>query len=870
MPGLGEARDKGASAVGAVKVTLASGPPSCSAGTPSSRTPRWRSASSTGPGSRSRASTPCAPPPPSTWSSGSSSARSSAGRRPSGRRPALDRSLEEPLDDVEGGRGAHGVLPGLLQPGPVDQADLHRRVLEVGVARSSSAARWASATRTASTPGPLDGLRRGRACGQPSGAPPPGARMVRPCPYGYRDPPCSSTPSPAPRTSRTSPTRSSTTSPQEIREFVVDAVDDAGSGHLGSNLGAVELTLALHRVFDSPQDIILWDTGHQAYVHKILTGAPERLRPTCARRAACRATRAASRVRARLDREQPRLDRPRPTPTAWPWPRRPSSGEGRRVVAVIGDGSMTGGMAFEGLNNLGHSRPQGDHHPQRQRPLLRPDDLPAGREPGPPPRSTRRSLRQQARVERTIQRPARRAAHWLERASTATKAARPRDVGAAGVLRARSASATRAPSTATTSRASSGPCATPPSSTGPIVVHVLTQKGQGYAAGRARPDQAPARHRRARSPARTPRRSPRRSSRRPRSAPSWSPSPRPCPTPPACCPSTSASPAGCFDVGIAEQHAVTSAAGMAMGGLRPVVAVYSTFLTRAIDQVIYDVGLHGQPVVFCLDRAGITGDDGPSHHGVLDMVAAPQGAGHDDVRPVLVPGARRDAPRRPRALRRARPPSAGRRPRPRRSSPTRSAHGLRGPPGRAGHRRLPHRRGQDARPPRTEAADALEAEGISVTVWDPRVVKPLDPEHGRRRRRAPGRGHRRGRPARRRRRLAHRRRRRAAATRTAGPPGRACWACPTAYIPHGKPDAILAELGLDAAGIAARSPRTWSLPCRRLGPAYVVVGVLAGVVVGGVDDLGDLGDGLADGRSMPSRRVMADTAQPWQPPPIVT
>ncbi|MCB1819858.1 MAG: 1-deoxy-D-xylulose-5-phosphate synthase, partial [Gammaproteobacteria bacterium] len=75
-----------------------------------------------------------------------------------------------------------------------------------------------------------------------------------------------------------------------------------------------------------------------------------------------------------------------------------------------------------------------------------------------------------------------------------------------------------------------------------------------------------------------------------------------------------------LDVGIAEQHAVTSAAGMAMGGLRPVVALYSTFLTRAIDQVNLDVGLHSQPVVFALDRAGITGDDGPSHHGVLDMV----------------------------------------------------------------------------------------------------------------------------------------------------------------------------------------------------------------------------------------------------------
>ena len=94
-------------------------------------------------------------------------------------------------------------------------------------------------------------------------------------------------------------------------------------------------------------------------------------------------------------------------------------------------------------------------------------------------------------------------------------------------------------------------------------------------------------------------------------------------------------PDRCIDVGIAEQHAVTAAAGMAMGGLRPVVAVYSTFLTRAFDQVNLDVGLHGQPVVFCLDRAGITGDDGASHHGVLDMVLLHEGAGHDRSSPLV-------------------------------------------------------------------------------------------------------------------------------------------------------------------------------------------------------------------------------------------
>ena len=130
-----------------------------------------------------------------------------------------------------------------------------------------------------------------------------------------------------------------------------------------------------------------------------------------------------------------------------------------------------------------------------------------------------------------------------------------------------------------------------------------------------------------------------------------------------------------FDVGIAEQHAVTAAAGMAMGGLRPVVAVYSTFLTRAFDQVNLDVGLHEQPVVFCLDRAGITGDDGPSHHGVLDMVLLTKVPGMTMFAPSSYQELRPDAPRRPRHHRRPVAPSAGRRPPPARPARTRSGHG---------------------------------------------------------------------------------------------------------------------------------------------------------------------------------------------------
>ena len=151
-----------------------------------------------------------------------------------------------------------------------------------------------------------------------------------------------------------------------------------------------------------------------------------------------------------------------------------------------------------------------------------------------------------------------------------------------------------------------------------------------------------------------------------------------------------------FDVGIAEQHAVTAAAGMAMAGLRPVVAVYSTFFSRAFDQANLDVGLHGCPVVLVLDRAGITGDDGPSHHGVLDMALVPVHPGHDRLRPLLGPRGRGHAGHRPHPRRPVGDPlpedpgPAGR--------PGRGGLGPRGPAGPPGRRLGLHPgRGQDAR-----------------------------------------------------------------------------------------------------------------------------------------------------------------------------
>ncbi len=260
-------------------------------------------------------------------------------------------------------------------------------------------------------------------------------------------------------------------------------------------------------------------------------------------------------------------------------------------------------------------------------------------------------------------------------------------------------------------------------------------------------------------------------------------------------------PDRCFDVGIAEQHAVTAAAGMAMGGLRPVVALYATFLSRAFDQANLDVGLHGQPVIFCLDRAGITGPDGASHHGVLDMVLlskipnmtmfAP--SSYQELQQMLEDAYEiTDGPVSIRWPRTAAPivpdDQVGR--------------GLAGRKVREGG----HGDGRTVcligigkmLAAASGAATLLEADGIDATVWDPRCIRPLDPamlddagthdivvtiedglSHG-------GIGATVARALR----QAHSR----ADVEVLG--------VPTEYIPHGDPDDILASLGLDADGVA--------------------------------------------------------------------
>ena len=411
---------------------------------------------------------------------------------------------------------------------------------------------------------------------------------------------------------------------QEIRDFIIATVTTTG-GHLGSNLGVVELTLALHRVFDSPRDILLWDTGHQAYVHKLLTG----------RRYGFKNLRQRGGLSGYPNRSESQHDwiESSHASTALSYAhglsvaleqRKELVGRGgrRHVVAVVGDGSLTGGMAYEALNNLGHSN---------QRVVIVLNDN--GRSYAPTIsklseslttlRLNRRYLSIRDRIRRTVP--------HLPRVG---KAAYVGIDGFTSVVREmvtphtffetlgiRYVGPIDGHDVASMEQTLRGAATWD----GPILVHMITHKGRGYEPAVSDAlkmhdyklpallddvDVAPLSYTQAFSDSLVAMASADERI--------------------VAITAAMAGPTGLlnfqqrfpdrfFDVGIAEQHAVTAAAGMAMGGLKPVVAVYSTFFSRAFDQAHLDVGLLNLPVVFVFDRAGITGDDGPSHHGLLDM-----------------------------------------------------------------------------------------------------------------------------------------------------------------------------------------------------------------------------------------------------------
>ncbi|GGU89790.1 1-deoxy-D-xylulose-5-phosphate synthase [Streptomyces albospinus] len=398
---------------------------------------------------------------------------------------------------------------------------------------------------------------------------------------------------------------------EEIRQFLVAKVCAAG-GHLGPNLGVVELTLALHRVFDSPDDALVFDIGHQAYVHKLLTGRRDRFD-------ALRRRGGLSGYPSRPESVHDLVENSHAS-TALSYAdglakaRQLAGEQERAVVAVIGDGALTGGMAWEALNNLGGA-------PDRPVTVVVNDN---GRSYAPTTGALAGHL------------------HML-RYGGGAEACRNffTDLGfvyfgpvdghntaeVEGVLR-RARAVKR-----------------------PVVVHVMTVKGRGHAPAEA--DTADCLHAvgavdpASGRPVCTP------------SAPSWTSEfgralvevaadhPEVVAITAAMLLPTGLGlmkerfPGRVFDVGIAEQHAVTSAAGLAMGGFHPLVAIYSTFLNRAFDQLLMDVALHRLPVTFVLDRAGITGPDGPSHHGMWDLALLS-----------TVPGLRLAAPRDAAQLRR--------------------------------------------------------------------------------------------------------------------------------------------------------------------------------------------------------------------------
>jgi 1-deoxy-D-xylulose-5-phosphate synthase len=516
----------------------------------------------------------------------------------------------------------------------------------------------------------------------------------------------------------------------EIRSFLVANVSRTG-GHLGPNLGAVELTMALHRVFDSPRDVIIWDTGHQAYVHKILTGRQDFT--------GLRRRDGLSGYPSRRESEHDVVENSHASTSL-------SYADGvakafqvtgqsarRSVVAVIGDGALTGGMAWEALNNIAAS----DERPV----IIVVNDNERSYAP------TIGGLAHHLATLRTT-RGYERFLEWGKRALGRTpvvgsplyetlhgmkkglkdivapqgmfedlglKYVGPvdgHDVAAVehALIRARSFGA-------------------------PVLVHCITHKGLGFAP--AENDVAdrfhgvgvidPVTGEPVKSAVRT-----------------WTDvfadavvdagTHRPDVVaitaamlgPVGLAPFAQRFPDRVYDVGIAEQHAATSAAGMAFAGLHPVVAVYATFLNRAFDQVLLDCGLHKAGVTFVLDRAGVTGDDGPSHNGMWDLAVFQ-----------VVPGLRIAAPRDAvrlveefdEALQVSDAPTIVRYPKAPVGPDVPAVERLGGVDvlRRAGDEDVLLVSVGALAPMCLEVADRLADQGIGVTVVDPRWVKPVDP-----------------------------------------------------------------------------------------------------------------------------------------------
>jgi 1-deoxy-D-xylulose-5-phosphate synthase len=515
----------------------------------------------------------------------------------------------------------------------------------------------------------------------------------------------------------------------EIRDFLVHAVARTG-GHLGPNLGVVELTVALHRVFESPDDRILWDTGHQSYVHKLLTGRQDFSK--------LRSKGGLSGYPSREESEHDVIENSHAS-TVLGWAdglakARQVRGERSHVVAVIGDGALTGGMAWEALNNIAAAR---------DRPLI---IVVNDNERSYAPtigglanhlatlRTTDGYERALAWGKDVLQRTpvvgntVYEALHGAKKGfkdafapqglfeDLGLKYLGPIDGHDIGAVESALRRAKRFH--------------------GPVLVHCLTEKGRGYEP--ALRDEEDHFHTVGVMD--------------PLTCEPLSPSGGPSWTsvfgeeivrigeeredvvaltaamlhPVGLAPFAARFPDRVWDVGIAEQHAAVSAAGLATGGLHPVVVVYATFLNRAFDQLLMDVALHRCGVTFVLDRAGVTGVDGASHNGMWDMSVLQ-----------VVPGLRIAAPRDADQLRAQLREAVAVDDAPTLLRFPKESVGPAVPAvDRIGGLDVLHAADRPEvllvavgvmAPVCLGAADLLEARGIGCTVVDPRWVKPVDP-----------------------------------------------------------------------------------------------------------------------------------------------
>ncbi|TQJ56354.1 1-deoxy-D-xylulose-5-phosphate synthase [Streptomyces sp. SLBN-115] len=514
----------------------------------------------------------------------------------------------------------------------------------------------------------------------------------------------------------------------EIRTFLVDAVSKTG-GHLGPNLGVVELTIALHRVFESPKDKVLWDTGHQSYVHKLLTGRQDFSR--------LKMKGGLSGYPSQAESEHDVIENSHAS-TVLGWADGLAKANqildrGDHVVAVIGDGALTGGMAWEALNNIADGdRPlvivvndnERSYAPTigglaNHLATLRTTD---GYE--------RFLARTKEVLERTpvVGRPLYETLHGAKKGLKDFIAPQGmfEDLGLKYV----------GPIDGHDIEALESALARAKRFGGPVIVHCLTEKGRGYQP--ALQDEADRFH--GIGPIHPDTGLPVKAS-----GADWTSVfgdemvelgkeredivaiTAAMLQPVGLKKFADTFPNRIYDVGIAEQHAAVSAAGLAAGGVHPVFAVYATFLNRAFDQVLMDVALHKCGVTFVLDRAGVTGTDGASHNGMWDMSIL-------QVVPGLRLAAPRDADQVRAQLREAVEVE---------DAPTvvRFSKGAVGPAvpavGRVGGMDVLRESGTESpdvllvsvgalAPMCLEIATLLDRQGITTTVVDPRWVKPVD------------------------------------------------------------------------------------------------------------------------------------------------